>query len=244
MQRLPGDLQLDIPAPTPSRATDDFIYNPPQKPYLQLAYYDDDIVVAIKPSGLLSVPGKALAHQDCLERRLSRVWPEIRVIHRLDMATSGLILFALNKPAQSCLSKQFQARSIDKSYRAKVAGKLPLQQGEIDLPLRCDWPNRPKQMVCYEQGKPSLTRYQQVTWDSASNTSEVLLYPVTGRSHQLRVHLDAMQCPILGDRLYGDKRSQQAAERLLLHAESLSFDHPTNGQRLDFIEPAPFIGAD
>ncbi|WP_241984213.1 pseudouridine synthase [Aliidiomarina sedimenti] len=223
-----------------SRATDDFVYQPPQNPYLSLVYYDDDIVVADKTSGLLSVPGKAPAHQDSLERRLRRVWPEIRVVHRLDMATSGLILFALHKKAQSELSKQFQRRTVTKRYYARVEGQLPQPQGEVDLPLRCDWPNRPKQMVCTDQGKPSLTGYEVLNYNAGQNVSDVILSPVTGRSHQLRVHMNALGCPILGDRLYGTETSQRAARRLLLHAQSIGFIHPITGQPQAFTLAAPF----
>lgn len=226
--------------PVPSKATDDFIYQPPQTPYLQLVYVDADIVVATKQSGLLSVPGKAAAHQDSLERRLARVWPQIRVVHRLDMATSGLIIFAQHKAAQSELSKQFQARTVVKHYLAKVQNQLPAQRGQVDLPLRCDWPRRPKQMVCHEQGKAALTHYQVLDYDATSNTSLVQLFPVTGRSHQLRVHMDALGCPILGDRLYGDTTSQTAATRLQLHAEHLAFQHPITQQPMSFTCPAPF----
>lgn len=231
MARLPHEQAQPLPAP--SRATDDFVYAPPQAPYLELVYYDNDIVIANKPSGLLSVPGKAPAHRDSLERRLARVWPQIRVVHRLDMATSGLILFALHKPAQSALSKQFQARTVEKCYLARVAGQLPAENGEINLPLRCDWPNRPKQMVCHT-GKASLTRYVVRQYDPRSNVSEVSLYPHTGRSHQLRVHMDAMGCPILGDRLYGTLHSQQAATRLQLHAQTLAFTHPLTAAPMSF----------
>lgn len=223
-----------------SRATSDFVYQPPQSPYLQLVYRDNDIVVANKPSGLLSVPGKAPAHQDSLERRLHRVWPQIRVVHRLDMATSGLILFALHKAAQSALSKQFQQRTVSKSYVAVVHGQLPQCSGEVNLPLRCDWPNRPKQMVCDEHGKASLTGYQLVHYDRQTNQSRVTLTPVTGRSHQLRVHMDALGCAILGDRLYGNADTQAAASRLLLHAAELQFKHPVSDQPMHFNLAADF----
>lgn len=226
--------------PVASKATDDFIYQPPQTPFLQLVYFDADIVVATKQSGLLSVPGKAAAHQDSLERRLARVWPHIRVVHRLDMATSGLIIFAQHKAAQSHLSKQFQARSVVKHYLAKVQNRLPAQCGEVDLPLRCDWPRRPKQMVCHAQGKAALTHYRELAYDAATNSSLVELFPVTGRSHQLRVHMDALGCPILGDRLYGDSASQSAAPRLQLHAEHLAFQHPSTDQPMTFTCRAPF----
>lgn len=223
-----------------SRATDDFVYEPPQTPWLELLYYDQDIVVANKPSGLLSVPGKARAHHDSLERRLARVWPEIRVVHRLDMATSGVMLFAMHKTAQSEISKQFQARSVKKSYLARVYGQLPSQQGQVSLPLRCDWPQRPKQMVCHEHGKASLTAYQVSHYCADSNTSLVQLFPVTGRSHQLRVHMEALGCPILGDRLYGSQTSRNAASRLQLHAQQITFNQPTSKEIVTFNCPAPF----
>lgn len=223
-----------------SKATDDFVYQPPQSPYLQVLYYDDDIVVANKPSGLLSVPGKAAAHQDSLHRRLARVWPQIRVVHRLDMATSGLIVFAQQKAAQSAISKQFQARTVEKRYLARVQNQLPAAQGSVDQPLRCDWPRRPKQMVCHELGKSALTHYQLLKYDSSTNSSLVELAPVTGRSHQLRVHMDALGCPILGDRLYGNNDSQRAKPRLQLHARQLAFRHPSTDEPLSFICQAPF----
>lgn len=236
--RLP-DRTPDI-TPTPSLATDDFVYAPPQSPYLTLLHYDQDIVVANKPSGLLSVPGKALAHQDSLYTRLARVWPDIRVVHRLDMATSGVIVFARHKAAQSHLSKQFQARSVNKTYIAEVYGQLPEPQGEVDLPLRCDWPRRPKQMVCHQQGKASLTHYEVADYCAQTHSSRVLLHPVTGRSHQLRVHMLALGCPILGDRLYGHEANQQAAARLQLHALRISLYHPSSQARIQFECAAPF----
>ena len=226
--------------PVASKATDDFIYQPPQSPYLQLVYYDNDIVIANKPSGLLSVPGKAAAHQDSLERRIARVWPQIRVVHRLDMATSGLIVFARHKAAQSALSKQFQARTVEKNYLARVHNQLPAPHGSVELPLRCDWPRRPKQMVCHAHGKSALTHYQVLGYQPETNSSLVALTPVTGRSHQLRVHMDALDCPILGDRLYGNSDSQRAAPRLQLHAQLLAFRHPHTDQPMRFTCPATF----
>lgn len=223
-----------------SKATDDFVYQPPMTPYLTLLYVDNDIVVANKQSGLLSVPGKALAHQDSLERRLARVWPNIRVVHRLDMATSGIIVFAHHKEAQAELSKQFQARTVAKQYLAMVQGQPESATGQVELPLRCDWPRRPKQMVCHEHGKTALTRYQVVSVDAQRDCALIELFPVTGRSHQLRVHMEALGCPILGDRLYGDHRSQHAAPRLQLHAEHIAFAHPITRQPLAFHCPAPF----
>lgn len=225
------------------------IYNPPLQPYLEFIYRDDDLLVLHKPAGLLTVPGKALEHKDCLELRVRRVLPEARIVHRLDMATSGLILMALNKPIQGELGKQFEKRLVQKQYRARVAGSVAEASGSIDLPLRCDWPNRPKQMVCHELGKPSLTHYQRVRVQPATKDlagleqigwSEVVLTPVTGRSHQLRVHMQQLGHPILGDRLYGTPPITAASSRLLLHAEYLAFTHPRSGEPMELLLPAKF----
>lgn len=225
------------------------IYNPPQQPYLEFIYRDDNLLVLHKHAGLLTVPGKALEHKDSLELRVRRVLPEARIVHRLDMATSGLLLMALNKPTQGELGKQFEQRLVKKQYRARVAGSVNNASGSIDLPLRCDWPNRPKQMVCHEQGKPSLTHYERVSisTDSATQSinesiqwSEVLLTPITGRSHQLRVHMQQLGHPILGDRLYGTPAITAATPRLMLHAEYLAFTHPSTGEPMEFFLPAQF----
>ncbi|MGX5914973.1 RluA family pseudouridine synthase [Aliidiomarina sp. Khilg15.8] len=216
----------------------DFVYAPPQSPWLQILYRDEDILVLNKPSGLLTVPGKAAHHKDCLERRVKTALPGARIVHRLDMATSGLILMALHKKAQGALGQQFEKRQVKKRYRARVQGQLPANEGMIELPLRCDWPNRPRQMVDHEHGKSACTHYEVVT--SEQDYSDVLLFPVTGRSHQLRVHMWQSGCPILGDRLYGNTASTQAASRLLLHAEALSFAHPVTGVAMDFEIPASF----
>lgn len=216
----------------------DFVYAPPQSPWLEILYRDEHLLVLNKASGLLTVPGKAAHHKDSLERRVKTALPGARIVHRLDMATSGLILMALHKSAQGALGQQFEKRLVKKRYRARVQGHLPTPTGSVDLPLRCDWPNRPRQMVDHEHGKSALTHYEVVSADAG--VSEVLLYPVTGRSHQLRVHMWQSGCPILGDRLYGTAASTQAAARLLLHAEALSFQHPVSGAPMDFEIPASF----
>lgn len=219
-------------------------YAPPLNPYLTVVYRDDDLVVLDKPAGLLSVPGKDPAHLDSLWYRASRVWPGLRVVHRLDMATSGLILFALNKPAQVSLNRQFEQRLVTKEYRARVWGQLAEREGSINHPMRCDWPNRPRQMVDTIAGKPALTHYQQLSEaDSGSGSgtaTDVALFPHTGRSHQLRVHMQALGHPILGDKFYAHDEAFHAADRLLLHAHQIAFLHPLTEQPVSFISPVPF----
>ncbi len=219
-------------------ANPEFVYQPPHSPYLEFLYRDSDIAVVNKPSGLLSVPGKAPEHQDSLIKRVNRVLPTATVVHRLDMATSGVMVLALNKAAHRHLSRQFETRQTRKRYFARVWGQLTQDNGTVDLPLICDWPNRPKQKVDYEVGKPALTRYEVVY--SNQHESLVALYPITGRSHQLRVHMLALGHPILGDRLYGSEKSRQAAARLQLHASALQLCHPVSEQWYSFESPLPF----
>jgi len=213
-------------------------YHPPVDPYVSIVYVDHDIVVVNKPSGLLSVPGKAPEHRDSIWTRLERVMPGLRVVHRLDMATSGLMVFARHKTAQAALQRQFERRVVDKVYRAHVWGQPPSTQGEIHLALRCDWPNRPRQMVDLKLGKAARTLYSVI--GQHHNGAIVALTPYTGRSHQLRVHMQAIGCAILGDKFYADNTVFKAAERLLLHAERLSFNHPVNNNPLVFTCPADF----
>lgn len=212
-------------------------YSPPLTPYLDILYQDHDIVVLNKPSGLLSVPGKAPEHYDSLQYRVQRVWPTASVVHRLDMATSGVMVMALNKDAQRALNRQFQLRQTAKRYLARVAGCITADSGSIELPLICDWPNRPKQKVCYQHGKPSLTHFKVLSRHITE--SRVELEPVTGRSHQLRVHLQFIGHPILGDKFYADS-TVKAADRLQLHAYTLSFYHPVQGTWLTFSAVCPF----
>lgn len=220
-----------------------FHYQPPQTPWLEILYRDDDIIVVNKPSGLLTVPGKAAEHKDSLILRLQRSLPTARIVHRLDMATSGILLLALHKKAQGELGKQFEHRQVEKHYEARVLGQLTQQQGEVNLPLICDWPNRPKQMVDHERGKPSVTKFQVLAYEHGAaqpDITRVELKPVTGRSHQLRVHMLALGHPILGDRLYGEPHAVRQASRLQLHAKHLSFRHPMSDEPLSFKSPAPF----
>ena len=221
----------------------DFVYNPPMSPYLDFVYQDNDIVVAHKPSGLLSVPGKAAEHKDSLITRVNVVYPTATVVHRLDMATSGLMVLALNKDSHRNISKQFELRQTKKRYFARVYGHIADEQGEINLPLICDWPNRPKQMVDFERGKRAITQFQVVSREVDSKQRPftlVALHPITGRSHQLRVHMLELGHPILGDRLYAHTDALDMAPRLQLHAESLSLKHPQTGDWQHFRSAIPF----
>ncbi|MCE0494076.1 RluA family pseudouridine synthase [Vibrio salinus] len=200
------------------------VYNPPVDPWVDSVFEDDHILVVNKPSGLLSVPGKAPQHYDSMWSRLLEHYPDIQVVHRLDMSTSGLMLFAKNKHVESALKKQFQYRLTHKVYYARVWGHLEQDKGEVDLPLICDWPNRPRQKVCHETGKPSKTLYEVVVREE--KTTLVRLFPITGRSHQLRVHMLSLGHPIVGDDFYSDGEARVFSERLELHAAELSFYHP------------------
>jgi tRNA pseudouridine32 synthase/23S rRNA pseudouridine746 synthase len=203
----------------------------------RVLHADEAVVVAVKPADLLAVPGKGEAGRDCLSARLQARWPAVEIVHRLDMATSGLMVFALGKAAQRELSRAFAARQVHKRYEAVVHGRLgrPGDEGEIDLPLIADWPNRPKQKVDHALGKPSLTRYRVLAHEPTG--TRLALEPVTGRSHQLRVHLLALGHPIVGDTLY---RPDDPAGRLHLHACELRFNHPLDDRPLAFTDPAPF----
>lgn len=199
-----------------------------------LLHVDEACIVADKPAGLLAVPGRL--ESDSLATRVQALHPDAHVVHRLDQATSGLMLFARGAVAQRSLSMAFEARRVHKRYVALVEGAPAADTGEIDAPLAADWPNRPCQRVDAEHGKPSRTRWRVLRRDGDGALVE--LEPVTGRTHQLRVHLAHIGHPIRGDRLYAPPPWR--AERLLLHASALAFAHPTSGQPLHFLSPAPF----
>ena len=211
-------------------------YNPPMTPYLSIVYQDNYLLIVNKPSGLLTVPGKDPKHADCLIARINRVFPTAKIVHRLDMATSGIICLAMHKEAHRNLSIQFQDRKTAKRYIARVFGKLEQETGSVDLPLICDWPNRPKQMVDHDNGKPSLTHFKVLEYEQ--NATRVELTPITGRSHQLRVHMLSLGHPILGDKLYAHPEAFAMAPRLQLHSEMLTLAHPASGETLIF-EAAP-----
>ncbi|CFQ90841.1 ribosomal large subunit pseudouridine synthase A [Yersinia frederiksenii] len=196
-------------------------------------------MVVNKPSGLLSVPGRAPENKDSVMTRIQADFPHAESVHRLDMATSGVIVVALTKAAERELKRQFREREPKKSYVARVWGHLAQDEGLIDLPLICDWPNRPKQKVCYETGKSSQTEYLVLSRDTDGST-RVKLSPITGRSHQLRVHMLAIGHPILGDRFYAHPEAKAMASRLQLHAQELCITHPEFGTVMHFKCEAPF----
>lgn len=205
---------------------------------IEVLYADDVMVVVSKPDNLLSVPGIGEAKKDCLVSRLQTEFPTIRIVHRLDYSTSGLLVLALNAGAHRELSIQFQERIPKKRYQALVTGKLEENEGEIDLPLSQDWENRPCSKVDLEHGKPSLTLWKCI--ERNEKMSRVLLYPHTGRSHQLRVHMLAIGHPILGDNFYTPEEAYTQHDRLMLHADQLALKHPVNGHWLEFESPCPF----
>jgi tRNA pseudouridine32 synthase/23S rRNA pseudouridine746 synthase len=206
---------------------------------LTVIHADDHLLVVDKPAGLLAVPGRGETKADCLLTRLQTAYPDAQVVHRLDQATSGLMLFARGAAAQRALSIAFAKRQVDKRYVAIVWGEPAEERGTIDLPLAADWPHRPRQRVDAAQGKPSITHWQ-VDRRLPGGRTRLSLAPVTGRSHQLRVHLAAIGHPILGDALYAPPEAQAAADRLLLHASALALHHPVSRQRLAFERAAGF----
>lgn len=207
---------------------------------LDILYLDDDLLIANKPSGLLTVPGKGPENQHCLYKQALAFNPNARIVHRLDQATSGIVMFPLNYPCLKQLTHHFEARAIHKRYIAVVEGLVDADEGEINLPLICDWPNRPKQMVCFEHGKSAHTRYRVLARNAQAYTSRVELEPVSGRTHQLRVHMLSLGHPILGDRLYAPDAVIAQSPRLLLHAQELWLNHPISNQPLHIRCPASF----
>lgn len=214
-------------------------YNPPLEPWLHILYQDSHIMVVNKPSGLLSVPGRLPENFDSVMLRVQRDFPEAQSVHRLDMATSGIIVVALTKAAERELKRQFREREPQKTYVARIWGHPQAEKGLVDLPLICDWPERPKQKVCFETGKAAQTEWRVLAYDD-DNSCRVELKPITGRSHQLRVHMLALGHPILGDRFYAHPQALAMADRLQLHAESLTISHPAFGNPMTFRQPADF----
>ena len=205
---------------------------------------DAEILVLDKPAGLLCVPGRGPDKQDCLSRRVQQTWPEALIVHRLDQATSGLVLMARSPEAQRRLSRAFELRQVHKRYQAIVAGHMEALPnnawGSIDLPIAADWERRPLRVIDANAGKASLTHWRVLAHDAAADNSRIALEPVTGRTHQLRVHLAAVGHAILGDALYADPAVCARSPRLLLHATWLAFEHPGTGQWMEFASPAPF----
>lgn len=213
------------------------IYNPPLDPYVSLLHRDADFLVFDKPSGLLSVPGRHPALQDSLLTRVQKEFPQALIVHRLDKDTSGVVLMSLNRKAHAFIAAQFEARTTRKSYIAEVWGRVEDAEGTVDLPLAIDPDNKPRHRVDTDHGKPAQTRWQVIGY--GENTTRLRLFPLTGRTHQLRVHMKALGHVILGDEFYADGEALSAANRLLLHAEQLSFRRP-DGSDVTFTAPVPF----
>ncbi|HRO15282.1 MAG TPA: RluA family pseudouridine synthase [Paracoccus sp. (in: a-proteobacteria)] len=213
-----------------------FVYRPTaEQP--RILFDDHEIVVVDKPAGLLSVPGRGEDRADCLIARLRAGFPTVLLVHRLDLDTSGVMVFALTPHAQRHLGQQFERRQVKKSYLARLWGRLEPKTGTVDLPLIVDWPNRPRQMVDHRNGRPARTDWRVLR--ASDEETRVRLFPLTGRSHQLRVHMASLGHPILGDPLYA---SGAAADhpRLMLHAETLRLRHPDSNVTMTFSAPAPF----
>lgn len=208
-------------------------YHPPIDPWLDILHADETLIVLNKQAGLLSVPGNIA--RDSLETRVQAEFPDARIVHRLDMATSGVMVMARGKTNLTHLQQQFEKRKTWKRYLAQVWGEVKAEAGTIDAPLRCDWPNRPLQMICRDRGRDALTHWRVERRDRG--TTRLSLTPVTGRSHQLRVHLKSIGHPILGDPWYAHEEARNAADRLMLHAEALSFTHPDTGAKMIFVAP-------
>jgi tRNA pseudouridine32 synthase / 23S rRNA pseudouridine746 synthase len=215
-------------------------YAPPPHTGLDLAFVDDTFLIVNKPSGLLSVPGRGEKFQDSLASRVMLEFPQALIVHRLDMQTSGLLIVALGPQAHRDLSELFQKRQVQKRYVALVAGVMAADGGEVALPLITDWPNRPRQKVDWANGKPALTRWQVVERNVQQDTTRLDLEPVTGRSHQLRVHMMSIGHAIVGDPLYASAGVRAQADRLLLHAAELKLQHPRTGEWVHTLSPVPF----
>jgi tRNA pseudouridine32 synthase/23S rRNA pseudouridine746 synthase len=212
------------------------VYAPPDTP-LEVLHHDHEILVVNKPSGLLSVPGKGEHLADCLMSRIRAAFPEALLVHRLDRDTSGVMIFALTPHAQRHLGLQFEKRQVRKVYLARVWGEMAEKTGTVDLPLIVDWPNRPRQKVDHAEGRPAVTDWRVLRIEDGM--TRVRLYPHTGRSHQLRVHMAEIGHPILGDPFYATGPARDAP-RLMLHSESLRLRHPDGGAGMSFSARAPF----
>jgi tRNA pseudouridine32 synthase/23S rRNA pseudouridine746 synthase len=225
----------------PRSVPDADAYRPPPDVGLEVLHVEPAFVVLAKPAGLLSEPGRGEDKRDSLLIRAQAVWPEARIVHRLDMLTSGVIVLARETLAHASLSEAFREREVDKRYEALVHGRPAADEGEIALPLVVDWPNRPRQVVCHDTGKPSLTHYRVVgetPVEGVGTLTRIALAPVTGRTHQLRVHLASLGCPIAGDPFYGIEGD--TAPRMMLHACRLDLPHPLTGEPLSFRSRVPF----
>lgn len=215
-----------------------FTYDPPKNPWLDVIYQDADILVLNKQPGLLTVAGNQPHLADCLQTRATEKHPSARIVHRLDKDTSGVIVLGLTAQAHANLGLQFENRQTQKTYIARIWGHPQTQSGTIDQPIMTDWPNRPKQHIDHENGRNAVTHWHVLQHETEATRVE--LKPQTGRSHQLRVHMLHIGHPILGDNLYAHEQALRAAENLQLHAQSLSFVHPTTEKTIQFEAPCPF----
>jgi len=225
-------------SPIPDRVPSVFDYAPPTEPWLTILHEDDDLLILDKPSGLLSVPGKDPALFDSLQSRVLARFPGAGTVHRLDKDTSGVVVMAKSKWIHGRLGIQFEKRLTRKRYIARVWGEVEGEEGLVDLPLATDWERKPRQRVDFERGRPSQTRWQVIGRESG--ITRLALTPITGRTHQLRVHMTALGHPILGDVFYAEGGALEAAPRLNLHAEMLGFIHPGTGETVEFVSPTPF----
>lgn len=216
------------------------LYNPPPHISHDILFKDEYLLILNKPGGLLSVPGRGEDKQDCLISRVQSTYPDALIVHRLDMSTSGLMVIARSKEMERTLSILFQKRKVNKKYIAVVDGEVHPSSGEVDLPLITDWPNRPKQKIDFKTGKQSQTHYTVLSYNKDNNSSRIELTPLTGRTHQLRVHMQSLNHAILGDELYASKEAIKKAPRLLLHASYLSFLHPVTNELLSLESKADF----
>ena len=221
----------------PQKPLRPFTCSPPHDD-VEIIHEDAQFLIINKPAGLLSVPGKHEHLQDCLESRIQAHTPEARIIHRLDTATSGIMVLARTPHAHRHIGLQFENRQVSKTYLADIWGKPSVKSGTINLPLICDWPNRPLQKIDFEVGKPAETEWEML--ESNEDITRVLLKPKTGRSHQLRVHMLELGHPILGDNLYAHDEAFNATARMHLHASTLKFRHPDGGAYLEFKADCPF----
>lgn len=203
---------------------------PHSREEIRILYEDGDLLLVRKPDLLLSVPGRHPLNKDCLVSRLQQSYPSASIVHRLDLDTSGIMVIPLNKASHAHISRQFQQRQVEKSYIAIVYGVLGEDRGEVDLPIACDWENRPRQLICHQRGRQALTRFEVL--ERGVDRTRVLLRPVTGRSHQLRIHMREIGHPILGCDMYAHPQALAMAPRLLLHASTLAFAHPATGEWL------------
>ncbi len=204
-----------------------------------IIYEDDQLLLVNKPEFLLTVPGRHPLNQDCLITRIQATHPTASVVHRLDLDTSGILIVPLDKSAHAHISRQFQERTIEKTYHAIVHGVPNPDSGSIDLPIAPDWQNRPRQVISQDRGKKALTHYQLIE-AKGTKKSRLLLQPVTGRSHQLRIHLASIGHPILGCDMYAHHEALAMSARLMLHAHRIELEHPGTGNRFSGEAPLPF----